>query len=170
MLKKINVFFSSRKHDQYRFSWYLPLAGLKLHWAADEERSPEVNIRLHTLRTKLFFLRQQLQQNTVRYHSEDNMNEPLLGQMRVTWSFLCTKKGTKIMALAARNKKKLEQMELMLLTYSPVYRLELHSPSGKVHKTHAAKLFKYEWIKKTRIIKERVCFVAEPRSLLLLPV
>ncbi|XP_037530417.1 active breakpoint cluster region-related protein [Nematolebias whitei] len=92
------------KQDQYRFSWYLPLAGLKLHWAADEERSPEVNIRLHTLRTKLYLLRQQLQQNT---------------------------KGTKIMALAARNKKKLEQMELMLLTYSPVYRLELHSPSGK---------------------------------------
>lgn len=79
MLKKKDVFLS-RKQDQYRFSWYLPLAGLKLHWAADEERSPEVNIRLHTLRTKLYFLRQQLRQSTVRYHSEDDVNEPLLGR------------------------------------------------------------------------------------------
>lgn len=40
-------------------------------------------------------------------------------------------------SLAARSQKKLEQMELMLLTHLIAYRLELHSPSGKVYEhTH----------------------------------
>ncbi|XP_017281706.1 active breakpoint cluster region-related protein [Kryptolebias marmoratus] len=107
------------KQDQYRFSWYLPLAGLKLRWAADEERPPDANVRLHTLRTKMYLLRQQLQQHS---------------------------KGTKVMTLAAKNKKKLEQMELMLLTYSPNYRLELHSPSGKSHTLYFSSLYELdEW-------------------------
>lgn len=46
---------------------------------------------------------------------------------------LCVKKGYRGLHLAARSRKKLEQMELMLLTHSPHYRLELHSPSDKVH-------------------------------------
>lgn len=62
---KTIVHFSNRKQDQYRYSWYLPLAGLKLRWAADEERLPEANVRLHTLRTKMYQLRQQLQQQAV---------------------------------------------------------------------------------------------------------
>ena len=49
--------------------------------------------------------------------------------------YLCVKKGSRGWVAAARSRKKLEQMELMLLIYSSVYRLELHSPSGKVH-TH----------------------------------
>lgn len=42
----------------------------------------------------------------------------------------CVKRGSRV--LAARSRRKLEQMELMLLTHSPDYRLELHSPSGRV--------------------------------------
>lgn len=57
--------FLSRKQDQYRFCWYLPLAGLKLHWVADEEQTADTQIRLHTIRTKMYLLRQQLQQHTV---------------------------------------------------------------------------------------------------------
>ncbi|KAA8579092.1 hypothetical protein FQN60_007212 [Etheostoma spectabile] len=48
------------KQDQYRFCWYLPLAGLKLRWVADQERSIEANLRLHTIRTKMYLLQQQL--------------------------------------------------------------------------------------------------------------
>lgn len=56
----------SRKQDQYRFSWYLPLAGLRLRWVADQERPPDTTVRLLSLRAKMFLLRQQLEQNVVR--------------------------------------------------------------------------------------------------------
>ncbi|XP_032367236.1 active breakpoint cluster region-related protein isoform X4 [Etheostoma spectabile] len=103
------------KQDQYRFCWYLPLAGLKLRWVADQERSIEANLRLHTIRTKMYLLQQQL-------HA----------------------KGSKGLALAARNRKKLEQMELMLLTHAPVYTLELHSPSCKSHTLLFSSLYELE--------------------------
>ncbi|KAM9335239.1 active breakpoint cluster region-related protein [Symphorus nematophorus] len=106
---------SRGKQDQYRFCWYLPLAGLKLRWAAEQERSADTQLRLHTIRTKMFLLRQQLlQHKAVR------------------------------LSLAARTRKKLEQMELLLLTHSPVYRLELHSPSGKSHNLLLSSLFELE--------------------------
>ncbi|XP_040887801.1 active breakpoint cluster region-related protein [Toxotes jaculatrix] len=105
------------KQDQYRFCWYLPLAGLKLHWVADQERPSDTHLRLHTIRTKTYFLRQQLQQQA---------------------------KGTRGAILAARNRKKLEQMELMLLAHSPVYRLELHSPSDKSHTLLFSSLYELE--------------------------
>ncbi|XP_070711068.1 active breakpoint cluster region-related protein [Pempheris klunzingeri] len=108
---------SRGKQDQYRFCWYLPLAGLKLRWAADHERSPDTHLRLHTIRAKMYLLRQQLQQHAKRHRG---------------------------MALAARSRKKLEQMELMLLTHSPVYRLELHSPSGKSHALLLPSLYELE--------------------------
>uniref|UniRef100_A0A3B4FI65 Si:dkey-33c9.6 n=1 Tax=Pundamilia nyererei TaxID=303518 RepID=A0A3B4FI65_9CICH len=54
--------FKHAKQDQYRFCWYLPLAGLRLHWVADKERPPETNVRLHSIRTKMYVLRQQLLQ------------------------------------------------------------------------------------------------------------
>ncbi|XP_041821379.1 breakpoint cluster region protein isoform X2 [Chelmon rostratus] len=108
---------SRGKQDQYRFSWYLPLAGLKLRWAADQERTPDAHLRLHTIRTKMFLLRQQLQHQ---------------------------KAGSRGVSLEARSRKKLEQMELMLLTHSPVYRLELHSPSGKSHTLLLSSLYELE--------------------------
>ncbi|KAM9424752.1 active breakpoint cluster region-related protein isoform 2-T2 [Pholidichthys leucotaenia] len=107
---------SRGKQDQYRFCWYLPLAGLRLCWAADQERSPDINIRLHNLKTKMYLLRQQLQQHP----------------------------GPRGIGLGARNRKKLEQMELMLLTHSPVYRLELHSPSGKSQTLLFSSLYELE--------------------------
>lgn len=88
------------KQDQYRFAWYLPLAGLRLR-CFSRERTPEAQLRLHTIRTKTYQLNKQLQHHV---------------------------KGSK-----ARSWKKMEQMELLLLTHDPVYRLELHSPSGKSH-------------------------------------
>ncbi|XP_068444089.1 active breakpoint cluster region-related protein [Clinocottus analis] len=94
------------KPEQYRFCWYLPLAGLKLRWVADQERPPDAQLRLHAMRTKMHLLRQQLRQHA---------------------------NGSRGVSLAARSRKKLEQMELTLFTHSPVYTLELHSPSGKSH-------------------------------------
>ncbi|XP_023276579.1 active breakpoint cluster region-related protein-like isoform X3 [Seriola lalandi dorsalis] len=104
------------KQDQYRFCWYLPLAGLKLRWVADHERSSDTHLRLHTIRAKMFILRQQLQQQV----------------------------GVRGMNLGARSRKKLEQMELLLLTHSPVYRLELHSPSGKNHTLLFSSMYELE--------------------------
>ncbi|XP_051284797.1 active breakpoint cluster region-related protein isoform X1 [Dicentrarchus labrax] len=109
---------SRGKHDQYRFCWYLPLAGLKLRWVTEQERS-DTQIRVHTMRAKMYFLRQQIQQHKA--------------------------KGSKAMAaLAARHRKKLEQMELMLMVHSPVYRLDLHSPSGKTHSFLLSSLYELE--------------------------
>ncbi|XP_054457352.1 active breakpoint cluster region-related protein isoform X2 [Anoplopoma fimbria] len=105
------------KQDQYRFCWYLPLAGLKLRWVADQERSPDAHLRLHTIRTKMFLLRQQLRQHA---------------------------NGSRGLSLAARSRKKLEQMELTLLIHSPVYKLELHSPSGKSHTLLLSSLYELE--------------------------
>ncbi|CAJ1086164.1 active breakpoint cluster region-related protein-like [Xyrichtys novacula] len=103
---------SRGKQDQYRFCWFLPLAGLKLQWVAEQERSADAQLRLHSIRTKMYHLRQQLRQHTGY--------------------------------LATRNRKKLEQMELMLLKHSPVYRLELHSPSGKSQSLLFSSLYELE--------------------------
>nr|XP_043877733.1 active breakpoint cluster region-related protein isoform X3 [Solea senegalensis] len=105
------------KQDQYRFCWYLPLAGLKLHWSADQERPSDTHLRLHTIRSKMYLLRQQIRQQS---------------------------RGSRGMSFVARTKKKLEQMDLMLLTYSPLYRLELHSPSGKSHTLLLSSLYELE--------------------------
>ncbi|KAL6118544.1 uncharacterized protein ACO6RY_03330 [Pungitius sinensis] len=105
------------KQDQYRFCWYLPLAGLKLRWVADQGLSPDARLRLHAIRTKMHLLRQQLQPNA---------------------------NGSRGLSAAARSRKKLEQMELMLLTHSPVYKLELHSPSGKSHTLLLSSLYELE--------------------------
>uniref|UniRef100_A0A3B4VGF2 Si:dkey-33c9.6 n=1 Tax=Seriola dumerili TaxID=41447 RepID=A0A3B4VGF2_SERDU len=61
--------FKHAKQDQYRFCWYLPLAGLKLRWVADHERSSDTHLRLHTIRSKMFILRQQLQQQVLQSHT-----------------------------------------------------------------------------------------------------
>ncbi|XP_008299381.1 breakpoint cluster region protein [Stegastes partitus] len=105
------------KQDQYRFGWYLPLAGLRLRWVSDQERPSDVNIRLHSIRTKMYLLHRQLRQHA---------------------------KGSRGLAVPARSRKKLEQMELMLLTHSPLYRLELHSLSGKSHTLLFSSLFELE--------------------------
>ncbi|XP_028284942.1 active breakpoint cluster region-related protein [Parambassis ranga] len=105
------------KQEQYRFCWYLPLAGLRLRWSADQERTADTNIRLRTIRTKMYLLRQQLRQHG---------------------------KGSRGVIMAARSRKKLEQMELMVLTHSPVYRLELHSVSGKSHTLLFSSLYELE--------------------------
>ncbi|KAG7243436.1 hypothetical protein INR49_011893 [Caranx melampygus] len=54
------------KQDQYRFCWYVPLAGLKVRWVADQDRLSDAQLRLHTIRTKMYILRQQLQQQAWR--------------------------------------------------------------------------------------------------------
>ncbi|KAM6908951.1 active breakpoint cluster region-related protein [Xenentodon cancila] len=105
------------KQNQYRFCWHLPLAGLRLHCVLYQQRPPDIHVRLHSIRTKMHLLRKQLQQHV---------------------------KGSRSQALAGRNRKKLEQMELMLLTHSPVHRLELHSPSGKSQTLLFSSLYELE--------------------------
>nr|XP_020467023.1 active breakpoint cluster region-related protein-like [Monopterus albus] len=105
------------KQEQYRFCWYLPLAGLKLRLVTDEDQSSDTHLRLHTIRTKMYLLQQQLQQQA---------------------------KGSRSIIMAARSRKKLDQLELMLFTHSPVYKLELHSPSGKSHSLLFSSLYELE--------------------------
>nr|XP_019950927.1 PREDICTED: active breakpoint cluster region-related protein-like isoform X2 [Paralichthys olivaceus] len=102
------------KQDQYRFCWFLPLASLKLRWSSDHE--PDTRLRLHSVRNKMYVLRQQLQQHA----------------------------GSRGLMVAARTRRKLEQTELMLFTQSPFYRLELHSPSGKSHTLLFPSLYELE--------------------------
>ncbi|XP_028998885.1 active breakpoint cluster region-related protein [Betta splendens] len=106
------------KQSQYRFCWYLPLAGLKLRFLADQGPPSDSHLRTsHDIRSKMFLLRQQLKQRA---------------------------KGSKGAAMAARARKKLEQLELMLFKHSPVHRLELHSPSGKSHSFLLSSLYELE--------------------------
>lgn len=53
---------ASRRQNQYRFCWYLPLARLRLRWLAEQQHPAE--LRLHNMRTKMFVCREQLQQHT----------------------------------------------------------------------------------------------------------
>ncbi|KAM4611554.1 active breakpoint cluster region-related protein [Polymixia lowei] len=89
------------KQAQYRFCWYMPLAGLRLRWRTDQDQTPDTHLRMHNIRTKMYLLRQQLRRQNA--------------------------------CLAARSRRKLEDMELMLLTHYSVHRLELQSPRDKGH-------------------------------------
>ncbi|KAK7909801.1 hypothetical protein WMY93_014485 [Mugilogobius chulae] len=109
------------KQDQYRFVWYLPLAGLKLR-CVSHERTPDAQLRLHATRTKMYLLHKQLQHNL---------------------------KGSR-----ARSMKKREQIELLLLTLSPVFRLELQSPNGKSHTLLSSLYELEEW-------REAICKLAK---------
>ncbi|CAB1351663.1 unnamed protein product, partial [Coregonus sp. 'balchen'] len=50
------------KQAQYRFCWYLPLAGLKLHWGPEMERTTDTYQRIHSMRAKMYLLRHELRQ------------------------------------------------------------------------------------------------------------
>ncbi|KAG9346372.1 hypothetical protein JZ751_006683 [Albula glossodonta] len=105
------------KQVSYRFSWYLPLAGLKLHWGLEQEQSADLQSRVSTMRGKMFHLRQELKQQ---------------------------RKGGKGYRTLDRSRRKLQQIELWLLTHSPVLPLELHSPNGKNHTLVFSALYELE--------------------------
>ncbi|CAB1345228.1 unnamed protein product, partial [Coregonus sp. 'balchen'] len=52
----------SHKQAQYRFCWYLPLAGLKLRWGPEMERTTDTHHRIHAMRAKMYLLRHELRQ------------------------------------------------------------------------------------------------------------
>ncbi|KAI1898809.1 hypothetical protein AGOR_G00076180 [Albula goreensis] len=105
------------KQVSYRFSWYLPLAGLKLHWGSEQEQSADLQSRVSTMRGKMFHLRQELKQQ---------------------------RRGGKGYRTLDRNRRKLQQIELWLLTHSPVLPLELQSPNGKSHTLVFSALYELE--------------------------
>ncbi|KAM9406978.1 active breakpoint cluster region-related protein-like isoform 1-T1 [Salvelinus alpinus] len=109
------------KQAQYRFCWYLPLAGLKLHWGPERERTTDTHQRIHTMRAKMYVLRHELRQ----------IMKP------VPLKSLATR-------TTERGRKKMEQLELMFLTHSPFLTLELHSPSGKSHTLVMSSLYELE--------------------------
>ncbi|KPP57419.1 hypothetical protein Z043_124863, partial [Scleropages formosus] len=93
-----------RKPAQYRFSWYLPLPGLRLFWGPVKERPVDLQQRVLAMRGKMFQIREELQQRGAKG----------LGPRTLDRSY-----------------KKLQQCELWLFTHAPLFSLELHSPSGK---------------------------------------
>ncbi|KAJ8338183.1 hypothetical protein SKAU_G00371490 [Synaphobranchus kaupii] len=110
---------SAGKHANYRFRWYLPLAGLRLHWVLEQEQSADLQFRVSTMRGKMFQLRQELKEQ---------------GRgSKGTWS-----------RTLDRIHRKLQQIELWLLTHSPVHPLELHSPNGKSHTIVLSSMYELE--------------------------
>ncbi|XP_055756816.1 active breakpoint cluster region-related protein-like isoform X3 [Salvelinus fontinalis] len=110
------------KQAQYRFCWYLPLAGLKLHWGPEMERTTDTHHRIHATRAKMYLLRHELRQ-TMKLVPQKCLAARTIERSR--W-------------------KKMEQLELMILTHSPLLPLELHSPSGKSHTLVMSSLYELE--------------------------
>ncbi|XDV18943.1 hypothetical protein PO909_024533 [Leuciscus waleckii] len=99
---------SAGRQAQYRFCWYLPLVGLKLHWAAEHLPSSDYQMKIIKTRAKMYQLKQALQQHM---------------------------KGGKgsVSRAVDRLRKKFEECEIWLLTNTPSFTLDLHSTSGKSH-------------------------------------
>ncbi|XP_042154237.1 active breakpoint cluster region-related protein isoform X3 [Oncorhynchus tshawytscha] len=96
------------KQAQYRFCWYLPLAGLKLRWGPEMERTTDTHQRIHTMRAKMYVLRHELRQ---------------------------IMKPVPLKSLAARTsergRKKMEHLELMFLTQSPFLPWNYTAPAAR---------------------------------------
>ncbi|XP_076843460.1 active breakpoint cluster region-related protein isoform X2 [Brachyhypopomus gauderio] len=113
----------------YRFCWYMPLAGLKLHWKPEQEPPADLQVKISNTREKMFHLRSALH----KYMNED--------------------KGS-VSRATDRCKKKLEACEVWLLTHKPSFILELQSTSSKSHTIHLSFLSELdEW--REAIIKLR---------------
>ncbi|XP_039515491.1 active breakpoint cluster region-related protein [Pimephales promelas] len=99
---------SAGRQAQYRFCWYLPLVGLKLHWAAEHLPSSDYQMKISKTRAKMFQLKQALQQHM---------------------------KGGKgsVSRAVDRLRRKFEECEIWLLTNTPSFTLDLHSTNGKSH-------------------------------------
>ncbi|XP_061092768.1 active breakpoint cluster region-related protein isoform X1 [Conger conger] len=110
---------SAGKQAYYRFSWYLPLAGLRVHWAQEQELSADLQFRVSTMRDKMFQLRHELRQQG--------------SCSKAQWS-----------RTLERSRRKLQQVELWLLTHSPLLSLELHSPNGKSHTLGFSSMYELE--------------------------
>ncbi|KAG7464631.1 hypothetical protein MATL_G00167630 [Megalops atlanticus] len=107
------------KQTHYRFVWYLPLAGLKLCWGSEQERSSDLQYRISTMRTKMFQLRQE--------HKQQGKGGKGVGARTLD-----------------RSRRKMQQIELWLSTNTPVLPLELHSSSGKSHTLMLSSLYELE--------------------------
>ncbi|KAI4897053.1 hypothetical protein NFI96_011402 [Prochilodus magdalenae] len=105
----------------YRFCWYMPLAGLKMHWAQEQDPPPDLQLKISNMRAKMFHCRRTLQ---------DLMRES---------------KGS-VSRAVDRCRRKLEACELWLLTHKPSFILELHSTNSKSHIIHLPSLYELdEW-------------------------
>ncbi|XP_073668189.1 active breakpoint cluster region-related protein isoform X2 [Paramisgurnus dabryanus] len=110
---------SAGRQAHYRFCWYLPLVGLKLHWASEHQPSSECQIKISKTRAKMYQLKQALQQNMKG------------GRGSFSWA-------------VERLKRKLEDCELWLLTNTPSFTLDLHSSSGKSHTIRLYSLYELD--------------------------
>ncbi|KAG7330319.1 hypothetical protein KOW79_006541 [Hemibagrus wyckioides] len=109
------------KQPYYRFCWYMPIAGLRMNWAAEQEASAELQLKISNMRLKVFHLRREF------------------------WKCMKEKKGS-VSRAADRCRRKLEACEIWLLTHKPSFILELHSPSSKSHTIHLHSLYELdEW-------------------------
>lgn len=109
------------RQAQYRFCWYLPLVGLKLHWTAEHLPSSEYQMKISKTRVKMYQLKQALLQHM---------------------------KGSKgsVSRAVDRLRRKLEECEIWLLTNTPSFTLDLHSTSGKSHTVRLLSLYDLnEW-------------------------
>ncbi|KAF5902463.1 active breakpoint cluster region-related protein-like, partial [Clarias magur] len=109
------------RQSYYRFCWYMPIAGLKMNWAAEQEAPADLQLKINHMRSKVFQWRQAFQQFT-------------------------KEKKDSVSRAADRCRRKLEEYEIWLLTHKPSFIVELHSPSSKSHIIHLPSLYELdEW-------------------------
>ncbi|KAI5625834.1 active breakpoint cluster region-related protein-like [Silurus asotus] len=109
------------RQPYYRFCWYMPIAGLKMNWAAETEASADLQLKISNMRVKVFHLRQTFQQ-------------------------LMKEKKDSVCRAADRCRRKLEACESWLVTHKPSFILELHSHSSKSHTIHFPSFYELdEW-------------------------
>ncbi|KAL2079805.1 hypothetical protein ACEWY4_025549 [Coilia grayii] len=104
------------RHCQYRYCWHMPLFGLRVRWAGEEEHLPDTQQRISCMKAKMYQLRQAVRQQRRGLHSR----------------------------FVDRIHKKLQECELWLLTHSPNLSLDLHSTSGKSHTLLMSSLYELE--------------------------
>ncbi|GAA6106727.1 active breakpoint cluster region-related protein [Tachysurus ichikawai] len=107
------------RQPHYRFCWYMPISGLRMNWAAEQEASADLQLKISNMRLKVFHLR------------------------RAFREYMKEKKGS-VSRAADRCGKKLEACEIWLLTHKPSFILELQSPSSKSHTIHLHSLYELE--------------------------
>ncbi|KAK1797176.1 hypothetical protein P4O66_008561 [Electrophorus voltai] len=110
------------KQSYYRFCWYMPLAGLKMHWMSEQEPPADLQLKISNMRAKLFHLRSALRKYTV----------------------LCNEGKGSVSRATDRCRKKLAACEIWLLTHKPSFILELQSTSSKSHTIHLSFLHELE--------------------------
>ncbi|TSL41021.1 Active breakpoint cluster region-related protein [Bagarius yarrelli] len=66
------------RQPHYRFCWYMPIAGLRMNWAAEQDATADLQFKINNMRLKMFHLRRAFRQfmsHTIHLHSLYELEE-----------------------------------------------------------------------------------------------